>query len=206
MLWRRDVLEDGGGIAALGAEIAEDAASTKLVRRAGLSAHLVDAPFAQPLGPRRFRDVWARQLRWARLRRATFAPYFALELLTTSLFVIAAAPVAAPEFGLSPSTGAALAALVWYGSEGALAARRGLGPRLDVADRLDRARSSAALALAARLERQPLRVARQRDVGRRGAARRGVAALRSAFSSAYRFAPSLPAAPFFAPRCSIAAA
>ncbi len=35
MLWRRDIMEAGGGIRALGAEIAEDAASTKLVRRQG---------------------------------------------------------------------------------------------------------------------------------------------------------------------------
>ena len=34
------------------AELAEDAASTKLVRAAGLRVRLVDAPFAQPLGRR----------------------------------------------------------------------------------------------------------------------------------------------------------
>ena len=34
MLWRRDILEAGGGIEALGAEIAEDAASTKLIHSA----------------------------------------------------------------------------------------------------------------------------------------------------------------------------
>jgi ceramide glucosyltransferase len=121
MLWRRDILERGGGIEALGAEIAEDAASTKLVRRAALSANLVDAPFSQPLGVRLFRDVWARQLRWARLRRATFAPYFALELLTSSLFAIAAAAVAGEAYGLSPWAAAGLAGLIWYGAEGVLA-------------------------------------------------------------------------------------
>ena len=45
MLWRRDILEAGGGIEALGAEIAEDAAATKLIHAQGLSAHLVDRPF-----------------------------------------------------------------------------------------------------------------------------------------------------------------
>ena len=58
MLWRRDVLEAGGGIEALGAEIAEDAAATKLVHRAGLRAHLVSQPFQQPLG----RSALARRL------------------------------------------------------------------------------------------------------------------------------------------------
>lgn len=125
MLWRRDILEAGGGIEALGAEIAEDAAATKLVRRAGLRAHLVDRPFAQPLGARRFRDVWKRQVRWARLRRATFAIYFAPEILTTSLFTLLAAAVAAPEVALSPTVGFALAAAIWYGSEAALAAASG---------------------------------------------------------------------------------
>ena len=42
MLWRRETLEAGGGIEALGAEIAEDAAATKLIRAQGLNAHLVD--------------------------------------------------------------------------------------------------------------------------------------------------------------------
>ncbi len=121
MLWRRDVLDGQGGIAALGAEIAEDAASTKLVHRAGLRAHLVDRPFAQPLGVRRFRDVWKRQLRWARLRRATFAIYFWPEIFTTSIFTIAAAGFAAPEVGLNPAVGIMSAALVWYGAEAYLA-------------------------------------------------------------------------------------
>ncbi len=40
--------------------------------RQGLDAHLVNEPFQQPLGARKLKDVWARQLRWARLRRATF--------------------------------------------------------------------------------------------------------------------------------------
>jgi ceramide glucosyltransferase len=82
MLWRRDILEAGGSIEALGAEIAEDAAATKLIRTQGFNAHLVDRPFQQPLGKRRLRDVWSRQLRWARLRRVTFPFFFAPEILT----------------------------------------------------------------------------------------------------------------------------
>jgi ceramide glucosyltransferase len=81
MLWRRDVLEGGGGIRALAAEIAEDAASTKVVRRAGLKINLVDSPFQQPLGRRTFQDVWHRQIRWARMRRKTFPAYYLPEIL-----------------------------------------------------------------------------------------------------------------------------
>jgi ceramide glucosyltransferase len=121
MLWRRSILEAGGGIEALGAEIAEDAAATKLIHRAGLSAHLVEAPFEQPLGSRTWREVWARQVRWARLRRATFPLQFAPELVTTSLFTFVAAVFGAAQFGLDPFAALALVALAWYGSEAALA-------------------------------------------------------------------------------------
>jgi len=76
MLWRREILEAGGGIRALGAELAEDAAATKLVRNLGLRVRLVDAPFGQPLGRREMGEVWRRQLRWARLRRSTFKACF----------------------------------------------------------------------------------------------------------------------------------
>ncbi len=57
MMWRREVLERAGGIGALAAEIAEDAASTKVVRAQGLNVRLVDRPFEQPLGARKPREV-----------------------------------------------------------------------------------------------------------------------------------------------------
>jgi ceramide glucosyltransferase len=121
MLWRREILEAGGGIEALGAEIAEDAASTKLIHAQGLDAHLVSEPFQQPLGSRRLKDAWSRQIRWARLRRVTFPLFFVPEILTTSLVTIVAAAFAAPELGLSAWSSAALAALFWYAVEALLA-------------------------------------------------------------------------------------
>jgi ceramide glucosyltransferase len=120
MLWRRQIMEAGGGIEALGAEIAEDAASTKLIHAQGYDAHLVSEPFQQPLGARKLKDVWARQVRWARLRRVTFPLQFAPEILTTSLVMIVAAALAAPDFGLSPWVSAALAAVYWYAIEALL--------------------------------------------------------------------------------------
>ncbi|HYC25417.1 MAG TPA: glycosyltransferase, partial [Roseiarcus sp.] len=120
MLWRRDILEAGGGIEALGTEIAEDAAATKLIHRAGLSAHLVDGSFEQPLGVRTFKEVWSRQIRWARLRRATFPLYFAPELLTTGLLAFVAAGLGAETFGCPAWLAVAVSALVWYGGEAGL--------------------------------------------------------------------------------------
>src|ERR1700751_3819538 len=120
MLWRRETLEAGGSIEARGAEIAEDAAATKLINAQGLSAHLVDEPFQQPLGRRRLRDVWSRQLRWARLRRVTYQHFFGPEIFTTSLFTLAAAGVAAPALGVSIALAVAVTGIFWYGAEAML--------------------------------------------------------------------------------------
>ena len=122
MLWRRETLEAGGSIEALGAEIAEDAAATKLIRAQGLNAHLVDRPFQQPLGRRRLRDVWSRQLRWARLRRATFPFFFAPEILTTSLFTLRRRRGRRSRLRRwIRSSASPLMALFWYGAEAFLA-------------------------------------------------------------------------------------
>ena len=63
MLWNKHLLDANGGIQALNAEIAEDAASTKLVNRLGLQVHLVSSPFEQPLGRRTGQEIWSRQCR-----------------------------------------------------------------------------------------------------------------------------------------------
>lgn len=117
MLWRRDMLDAAGGICALGSEIAEDAAATKIVRARGLNVRLVDRPFEQPLGPRQATAVWNRQVRWARLRRATFAPFYVPELLTGSLLPIAAGVFAADIIGADPALTFAALIAVWYGAE-----------------------------------------------------------------------------------------
>ena len=121
MFWRRSVLDDAGGIRALAADLAEDAASTKVVRAAGRRVQLVDRPFEQPLGYRSALDVWRRQSRWARLRRACFPHFFLPEIATGGVF-----PMIAVGF-LAEATDGPTAALVfafalaWYGGEIALA-------------------------------------------------------------------------------------
>jgi ceramide glucosyltransferase len=115
------VLERAGGMRALAAEPAEDAASTKLVRALGLRVRIVDAPFGQPLGLRTFAEVWRRQVRWARLRRSTFPLLYALEILSTGAGPLIAIPLAALELGYSPGHALAAVALLWYGAEALLA-------------------------------------------------------------------------------------
>jgi ceramide glucosyltransferase len=120
MLYRKSLIENAGGMHALAAEPAEDAATTKIVRAAGLRVRLVDAPFEQPLGLRRAREVWARQLRWARLRQASFKRYYALEIFGSSFVPLIAATYVAAAAGLPLASVVAVAA-IWYGAEAALA-------------------------------------------------------------------------------------
>jgi ceramide glucosyltransferase len=128
MLFRRDIIERGGGIRALAAEIAEDAATTKIVRSLGLHVHLVDKPFEQPLGSRTAREVWSRQLRWARLRRASFPWLFLPEIFLGSALPVLAVAVAAAGYGLSVPTAVATLLAVWFAAEIALAQSAGWHP------------------------------------------------------------------------------
>jgi ceramide glucosyltransferase len=120
MLWRRDMLDEAGGIRALASELAEDAAATKVVRRAGLRVRLVDAPFGQPLGQRSAAEMWRRQVRWARLRRTSFKTYFMPEILAGGAWPLLAVAFAAAQSDLPLASISAVAAL-WYGSEALLA-------------------------------------------------------------------------------------
>ena len=81
----------------------------------GLRVRLVDAPFGQPLGFRRATEVWNRQVRWARLRRASFPAYFLPEILTGGLPPIACCALAAGMMDLPVPTTVAAFAAVWYG-------------------------------------------------------------------------------------------
>lgn len=121
MLWRRDILDEAGGIEALGAEIAEDAAATKIVRAHGLDVRLVDRPFEQPLGLRTRPQVWDRQVRWARLRRATFPIFYAPEILSGCALPSAAALVAATNFDFNPLVALFGLLTMWFGAEVLLA-------------------------------------------------------------------------------------
>lgn len=111
LMWSRAFLDDHGGLRALGRNLAEDVAATKLVRKAGLRVRLSAEPFAQPIGTRRMSAVWARQLRWSKVRRDGFPLLYLAEPLNG-----AALPVAAAGLATGP-LGAAAVAAVFYGSE-----------------------------------------------------------------------------------------
>jgi ceramide glucosyltransferase len=123
LMLRKSMLSEAGGIYALASEPAEDAAATKLIRRAGLRVTLNRRPFVQPLGNRTAKEVWHRQVRWARLRRATFPFTFLPELFSGSFLPLCASGAAAAQAGLDATSIVAAHSLLWFGSEIALAHR-----------------------------------------------------------------------------------
>jgi ceramide glucosyltransferase len=114
MLWWREIMDRGGGIRALGAEIIEDAVATKLVRRQGLTVNLVDSPFEQPLGSRTAAEVWSRQARWARTRRKSFPVFYAPEIFAGAALPSIAAAYAAYNLDVSVTATVFCVALAWY--------------------------------------------------------------------------------------------
>ena len=169
MLWRRETLEAGGSIEALGAEIAEDAAATKLIRAQGLNAHLVDRPFQQPLGRRRLRDVWSRQLRWARLRRATFPFFFAPGDPDKQPFHPRSPPRSPPQTsGWIRSSASPSWRRILLRRRGLPGFRRRLAVIMAKSSGVARARRLAAVTVGARLVWPQRRLARQRYGCRRG--------------------------------------
>jgi ceramide glucosyltransferase len=125
MLWRRQFLEKAGGIAALAAELAEDAAGGKIVSAAGLKIRFVDMPFEQPLGPRKALDIWSRQVRWARLRRVTFPGFFAPEPIAGAFVPFLLIGIYGYESGLNPIPFVGAFAAIMYAAEMLLAWRAG---------------------------------------------------------------------------------
>ena len=104
MACRRALIDGAGGLAALGRRMAEDVNATLLVREAGLRVRLTPRPFAQPLGQRRFADVWARQIRWSIVRRDGFPGLFQIEVMNGALV---------PALSLAGSLGLAGLPLAW---------------------------------------------------------------------------------------------
>jgi len=124
LCWDRALLEAGGGIEALGQDLAEDVASTKLVRGQGKKVRLARPLFGQPIGERDFGEVWGRQLRWSRIRRAGFPAIFGIEILQGPLPPLLAL-TALVGLGESPASVLVAFVLAWYGAEIALTRAHG---------------------------------------------------------------------------------
>ena len=125
MAFRRSDLARAGGVAALGYTIAEDTALSRALGAAGLRTVFSAATVEQEIGARSLRDVYARQARWAVIRRAEEPVTFAFEPLACPLPAAMAGGLAAPLFGPSTWLGFAATLLAWYVAEVAVTAAKG---------------------------------------------------------------------------------
>lgn len=116
LCYRREIIDNNGGLEALGDEMAEDVASTKIVRRAGFKVRLPPHPFPHPVGQRSFDDVWDRQLRWSRIRRFGFLWVFLPEIFVGAIPALICAIYLANADVFSWLVPPALL-VVWYGAE-----------------------------------------------------------------------------------------
>ena len=124
LFFNKPLLEAAGGLRLLGRRLAEDAAATQVIRGMGRQVTLVPRPFAQPIGRRSLAQVWARQLRWARVRRDAFPWLYLCELFNGAAVPIAMAGVAVALTGAPAALALGYAGL-WYLAEAAVARRAG---------------------------------------------------------------------------------
>jgi ceramide glucosyltransferase len=117
MLFRRCDLDKAGGLDALGHTIAEDSALEQSMSRIGLRTVFASAPVDQEIGARRLSDVYARQARWAAIRRMEVPLTFPLEPLACALPAAVAGAIAAPLADLSPEVGAGLTLAAYFLTE-----------------------------------------------------------------------------------------
>jgi len=125
MLFRRSDLEKLGGIAAVSNTIAEDSAISKGFASLGLKTVFSYRPAAQEIGRRTLQDVYARQSRWAVIRRAMEPWSFPFEPVYSPLFAAAAGAFAAPLVGIPAWIAACASLVIWFSAEIGVAGLKG---------------------------------------------------------------------------------
>ncbi len=113
ILLRRTDLERAGGLSATGRDCCEDATLTRNLAACGLRAVLGDRPVRQPVGRRRFSEVWRRHRRWLSCRRKYIPATFACEALLSAPVACVAGAVACAGVGCAPLIGALVTAALW---------------------------------------------------------------------------------------------
>lgn len=96
LLFSRAAFEKVGGVDAFSIEIAEDQSLLAAMRAAGLRTTVADVVPAFPRPYRLWRDIWNRQVRWARLRWLMVPVTVFLEPLMSGFVAMIAALLAGP--------------------------------------------------------------------------------------------------------------
>ena len=135
LMWPREVLARGGGIATLTSEAADEISASKTVRyRLHMQQRHRQRPVSQRIGRRDLATVWRRVVRWHRLFRSGYPSLAVAELLTWSLPALIVA-FAMTIGGLMPAWGLVAFLVVWYGIEvlRTVAARLPFSPTMPIA-------------------------------------------------------------------------
>lgn len=82
MMFRKSALETCGGLLLVGSFMAEDYNIGKFISATGLRTKVMSIPVQQPIGWTSFREVFNRNVRWSRMRKAHAPWIFMLEPLT----------------------------------------------------------------------------------------------------------------------------
>jgi ceramide glucosyltransferase len=127
LLFDRRNLERAGGVAAIAHAIGEDHALAKALARTGLRTVFAGSLVRQAAGPRTFREVWHRQLRWMVIRRCEAPLAFYLEPFFGCLFTACAGAIGASALGLPWWLPAAVTPAAWFGIEALFLAAKGCG-------------------------------------------------------------------------------
>jgi ceramide glucosyltransferase len=127
LLFDRRDFERAGGVAAIAHAIGEDHALSKAMARIGLRTVFAESLVRQTAGPRTFREVWQRQLRWMVVRRCEAPLAFYLEPFFSCLFTASAGAIGASVLGMPWWVPAAVTPAAWFGIEALFLAAKGCG-------------------------------------------------------------------------------
>jgi ceramide glucosyltransferase len=125
MLFRKSDLARAGGFDCLAWALGEDMALARAVTSLGLRTVMAPRVSRQPLGARKFREFWERQLRWMVVWRVQLPAAFLGDILGSAFPTAAAGAMAAGLFGLTPGPVAILTISAWFILEAALCAAKG---------------------------------------------------------------------------------
>jgi ceramide glucosyltransferase len=117
MLFRQSDLAKIGGISVMSQSLAEDTALSRALMRHGLKTMFMHRTVAQEIGPRRFAEIYLRQLRWSIIRRQNERFTFPLEPLASPLMAAFAAALAAPLASCPAWAAFALTLFAWFCGE-----------------------------------------------------------------------------------------
>jgi ceramide glucosyltransferase len=110
---RRAELETAGGIMSAGADCCDDAALTRMVKKAGGHVVLSALPVRQLIGEQKLLDVLRRHRRWLSCRRKYVPLLFVAELLFSTIIAVIAGSIAAEEYSGEWLRGGAGTLLLW---------------------------------------------------------------------------------------------